>query len=315
MDTEHLKQKYPHLGSPALGVIESDDTARMKFISSTLKDKIWLPNIPSDTAVDDLMNLAMNEDSLRPECRFIVGPSNNGKSRILTRFARESRKLFKRDPEGVTMPIVCIQAPENPSIGGFFNNVLRAVGAPTIPGSDAKKAKDSALRICREIGMRVLVIDEVQHLASGTTTHRGQCLNAIKAMTTELGRSIVAAGTPEGIEVMSSLDQVENRFLPWILDLWEMGDSFLELLDSFEGVLPLHKASNLADEKMAALILKQSEGRIGEVYFLLRNAAKAAIVSKKECIDLQLLKSLNYQGPSLRKESLDAFAKKCRQAA
>jgi hypothetical protein len=294
-------------------VIDKSDAERFDYLRTDLKDDVWVSYQVGEDAIADLQSLFERSGGLRPECRFIVGPSNSGKSRILDAFVERSGAVNVRDANGATIPILYIQAPENPSIGGFFDQVIKGIDAPAISGSSAMLRKNTALRLCKKVGLRMLLIDEIQHLASGTSAHRNQCLNAIKAMSTELQIPIVAAGTEEAIDVIISLNQVENRFKPWMLEPWKAGHEFTKLMIYYEMLLPLRKASHLEDRNMCDLILRQSEGIFGEIYFLLRNAAEKAIQTGMERINQALLEELNYQGPRARTIALKNFQKTLRE--
>jgi hypothetical protein len=85
------------------------------------------------------------------------------------------------------------------------------------------------------------------------------------------------------------------------LPLWEMSEEYLRFLLSFEKTLPLHEKSNLITKELAIKLCSMSEGLIGELTTIIRDAAVLAIKTKKEKIDLELLKKLKWQQPSHRK--------------
>lgn len=74
----------------------------------------------------------------------------------------------------------------------------------------------------------------------------------------------------------------------------------MNLLQSFELLLPLKKPSNLTQESLAIKILALTEGTIGEISILLKKAAITAIESGKEHITSSILKSTGYVPPSKR---------------
>jgi len=81
-----------------------------------------------------------------------------------------------------------------------------------------------------------------------------------------LGGAVRSLGKPGPL---STKDQLENRFEPFLLPAWEDGPEFGRLLASFEAVLPLCEPSGLGGPAMRAHILRRSEGTIGEVAALL----------------------------------------------
>jgi hypothetical protein len=71
---------------------------------------------------------------------------------------------------------------------------------------------------------------------------------------------------------------LENRFEPFLLPSWDDGLEFGRLLASFEAVLLLREPSGLGLPAMRAMILRRSEGTIGEVAALLTAATAAALL-------------------------------------
>lgn len=82
----------------------------------------------------------------------------------------------------------------------------------------------------------------------------------------------------------------------------------MQLLASFECMLPLKRPSSLTRPALALKILSLSEGLIGEVSAILTKAAVKAIASGKERIDLRLLEEIQFTPPSDRKWRADAQA-------
>ena len=96
---------------------------------------------------------------------------------------------------------------------------------------------------------------------------------------------------------------------------WTIGDGvkpdtdpFLQLLASFECMLPLKHRSNLTEPTLALKVLSMSEGLIGEVSAVLTKATVKAITSGKERIDLRVLEEIEFIPPSERKWRTEAKA-------
>jgi hypothetical protein len=83
--------------------------------------------------------------------------------------------------------------------------------------------------------------------------------------------------------------QLENRFEPMTLPLWEVNADLASLLASFASSFRLHQQSNLATDDMARYLLSRSEGIIGELTSLLTEAAVAAEDSGEESINHRTL--------------------------
>jgi hypothetical protein len=112
-------------------------------------------------------------------------------------------------------------------------------------------------------------------------------------------------GTKEAYYAIRSDDQLENRFQPMTLPLWQDDEEYASLLASFAAVLPLRRPSNLNAPDIARFILDKCEGTIGEIAALLTNAAVFAIESGTECIDKRVLLAVDYESPTERRRVVE----------
>ena len=70
-------------------------------------------------------------------------------------------------------------------------------------------------------------------------------------------------------------------------------------------MLPLREPSGLGAPPMRALVLRRSEGTIGEMTALLSAAADMALGSGGECIAPETIKAADYQPPSVRRRMFE----------
>lgn len=134
-----------------------------------------------------------------------------------------------------------------------------------------------ALSLLTEVGARMLVTNEL----AGRRDVRRESLNLLRFLVNELripgGRSWQPGGLPGG--PLRSDDQLENRFDPFVLPVWEEGEQARSLLARFAASFPLHKRSVIDTDDMAQYLLaRRSEGTIGELAHLLTTAAVAAVL-------------------------------------
>jgi type II secretory pathway predicted ATPase ExeA len=159
-----------------------------------------------------------------------------------------------------------------------------------------------AIKLMREVGLRMLIIDEVQHILAGNLTRQRTFLNVIKFLGNELEIPIVGVGTKDAFRALQTDTQLANRFDHAKLPRWKNGDNFIRLLMTFEQMLPLRKPSMLDEPSLADRIYSMSEGYIGEISRLLVEAAVAAVKTGKEAIDKRLLESIGWVAPSDRRK-------------
>ncbi|MEW1986150.1 TniB family NTP-binding protein [Pseudarthrobacter oxydans] len=234
---------------------------------------------------------------------LLIGPTNNGKSMIIERFRRQHPPHSAADQEHI--PVVCVQMPSEPSIPRFYTAVLAALGAPTGPRRRVADLEQLTLAVLRRVGVRILVIDELHNVLAGRADVRREFLNLLRFLGNELRIPLVGVGTREAYLAIRSDDQLENRFEPMTLPLWEANADLSSLLASFSSSFPLRMHSNLATEDMARYLLTRSEGTIGELASLLTEAAVAAVDSGEESINHRTLTLAEYDGPSVRRRKFE----------
>ena len=142
-------------------------------------------------------------------------------------------------------------------------------------------------------------------LATAAIKRHGRHALFLRFLGNELRIPIVGVGTRDAYLAIRSDDQLENRFEPIPLPVWEEGDELLSLLASFAAVLPLKKHSEIATEEMARFVLAKTEGTIGEITKFLSAAAVAAIECGEESINRRTLELAAYQSPSERRRSFE----------
>lgn len=230
---------------------------------------------------------------------LVMGPTNNGKSMIIERFRRQHPPQSL--PEREHIPVVCVQIPSDPSPLRFYTALLAALGAPVRPRMRLPDLEQLALRLLREVEAKILVIDELHNMLAGQGGVRREFLNLLRFLGNELRIPIVGVGTREAYLAVRSDDQLENRFEPFILPVWEAGDDTRLLLASFAASFPLHRPSIIDTEDMMTYLLARSEGTIGELAHLLTTAAVVAVDSGIESINQKTLAMTDYAGPSERR--------------
>jgi hypothetical protein len=149
--------------------------------------------------------------------------------------------------------------------------------------------------------VRMLIIDEIHNILSGSYRQQLEFLNVLRYIGNEVKIPIVGVGTKEAYLAIRSDPQLENRFEPFLLPVWQAGNHFDALLASFVPVLPLKKYSHLNQHEISEYILAKGEGIIGEIATLIKRAAILAIKNGQEYIDKALLEQVDYHSPSERK--------------
>jgi hypothetical protein len=282
----------------AKAVVFSPDEDRITFIGK----KRWIPYPRAKEALEDLQSIFEGDPVVRPPCRLILGATNNGKTEIMLRFVKTHPRIERTDGEGMLIPALYVISPGKPDEKRLYESFLRGLGVPVNKTDTVGRRQDQFLRVAQEVGLRILMIDEIHSILGGGHAQRTEFLTILKLLSGELQIPIVCAGTKTAFHAMNLNPEVGNRFEPIALPRWEFDEEFLSLLASFEMLIPLRLPSNLPEESLAARIFDKTEGRIGEVAKLLREAAKVAIRSKVERIDARTLDAARFDPPQQRTE-------------
>ncbi len=295
--------------SPAVRIaLELSDEERIQRVRSPR----WIGYPMAKRILDRLEDLLTYPQTHRMPGLLLVGETNNGKTMIINRFKRLHPAADNPEGETIHLPVLIVQAPPTPSEGRLYDNIMEKVACPFRHNDSPGRKQFQVITVLRRVGLRMLIIDEIHHVLAGSLLQQHNFLNTIKHLSNELQIPIVGVGTREAFNALQTDPQLANRFEPVFLPRWTIGDGlklkadpYLQLLASFECMLPLSQPSNLTETPLALKVLALSEGLIGEVSSILTKAAVKAIASGKERIDLRLLEQIEFTPPSDRKWRAD----------
>jgi type II secretory pathway predicted ATPase ExeA len=265
----------------------------------------WIGYTRSKEILDKMEDLLDYPSSHRMPNLLLVGETNNGKTALVNRFLSRHQAYIKQEIEGVKAPVIMIQAPPIPDEKRLYDSILKKVFAPFRVNDRVEKKQLQVIQILTRMELKVLIIDEIHHLLSGSLSKQRSFRNVLKYLANELQISLVCVGIADAFNAIQTDPQLANRFEPTVLHKWRMDEEYLRLLASYESLLPLRKPSDLTEDTLALKILSMSEGTIGEITAILRTAAISAIMSGKECITAKLLEELKWLSPSDRKRQIE----------
>jgi hypothetical protein len=263
----------------------------------------WIRYARAEAINGRLEDLLQRPKSHRMPNLLLVGDTNNGKTALVNRFLAQHQPRAASDGTTSCIPIVSVQAPPLPDERRFYQAILSKVFAPFRPSRTAANLQFETVQLLASVGVKMLIIDEVQHVLAGPTLKQRHFLNVIKYLGNELQIPIVGVGTRDAFNAIQTDPQLANRFEPELLGRWTMSDDYLRLLASFEVAFPLAHPSKLVERNLAQKILNLSEGTIGEISALLTCAALAAIERGTEQITSNVLADCGYVAPRDRRRS------------
>jgi len=257
-------------------------------IRSLQRDR-WIDYPRATEAIQRLERLLNAPQRERMPCLAMHGDSNIGKTLIVSKLRREHPSTFN-DLKGVECrQIIAMQMPATPDQHRFYAALLFELGAPHSMTASLSSLERLARDLLRRIAPRMLIVDEVHHLLAGGHREQRASLNLLKYLANDLKFSVVVVGTSDALLALETDAQMRSRFTPFEIPRWRECDEFRRLLSAFERVLPLRKASNLAQKAVVEFLLAASGGLTGEVSRLLNEAAELAIVDATERITMQHL--------------------------
>lgn len=288
---------YPHLGKEAIAQVEMSDKDRIFAIQSGT----WIPYPRAKQILARMEELFEYPRIDRMPNMLIVGASNNGKSNILHHFESKHKPDPNAEGDYAIIPVIFVEAPKKPDMNDFYNRILEAIWQPySIRARDSDKERE-VIKVLRNIQLKVLMIDEIQHITAGGQFKQREFRNGLKSLGNELKISIVCAGVEEAFNAFNTDPQLSNRFEPEFLPKWNMNNEYGDLLASFEKRIPLKKPSSLRDPAIAQKVLWMSEGILGEIHEVLKRAAVQAIKDQSEQITLDGVAKIRWTMPSKRK--------------
>lgn len=290
--------EFRHLNSLGQTIAQRSDRERIAYLNRDL----WIGYPHANAALKHLDQLLHFPKRQRMPNLLIIGSTNNGKSMLVTKFIRslKSNSQSNLDLNYESIPIVHLQMPSDPKVQRFYSLLLNAIGAPYSPRAKISELEVLTLNLLKKVNLKMLVIDEVHNILAGTAAQQREILNLFRFLGNSLCIPLICLGTKDAYLAIRSDAQLENRFEPVPLPIWQYNEEYLNLLASFSTILPLRKPSSLQEPKIARYILAKSEGTIGEIAKILCYAAICAIQNQSESISYNLLKSLSYQSPSER---------------
>jgi hypothetical protein len=266
----------------------------------------WIGYTRANSVLARMEALYVDEPGkVRPHNLLLVGPSNNGKTMLAQKFCRAHPQRTSDDGEHEIIPVLMIQMPGAATPTRLHTALLGALGSPVGYYARPDVRKTFAMRLMREVEVRMLIIDELHNLLGARATRQREMLSLLRFLGNDLRIPLVCLGIRDAYLAIRSDDQLENRFHPCLLPLWEHGEDYARLLTSFESVLPLREPSYLAVPDLADLILRRSEGTIGEIAELLSCATTAALEQSAEHIDHASIERADYQPPSVRRQMME----------
>lgn len=292
--------KFSHLRPDARALIALPDDERIFQMNCDQ----WIGYPRAKQILERLEELLAHPHIIRMPNLLLIGRTNNGKTQILKRFRELHSASDNIGDDAISVPVLYVQAPSVPDEKRLYADILNVLFAKFSISDHPHKLLANIKDKFQKVGVRMLIIDELNSLVSGSMAKQRQFLTVLKHLSNELQIPLVGAGTEDAVRAIQTDPQLSNRFTPVTLPRWGMDVDFRRLLASCEQILPLRHQSHLSEKVIAHDIWSRAEGTIGETVTLLKRAAKLAICTGHEKIDKEMLDKCDYEAPGDRKKRL-----------
>lgn len=285
---------YPHIHPNFAHVLDQSDEERIAFMD----EPRWIGYSRANDIIECMQGMLNKPTRPRMQNLLIVGEPNNGKTTLVDRFGELHGKGYVNDDAEPVRPVIIAEAPSAPDEKGLYISILERFATPYRATDPMTKLRYQVIHLMRDCHVKMLIIDELHSLLAGTAGKQREVMNAIKLLCNELRIPIVGVGTIDAVRILHTDPQHASRFEVAKLPKWKLDKDFLRLVASFEKTLPLKKASHLSSREKMPLIHTICSGNIGDLHRLLIECSKEAILSGKEEIDEEIIKSKEWIQPT-----------------
>jgi len=233
--------------------------------------------------VSQLHNWLDGKRKSRQSCR-VVGESRTGKS-----FACEAY-FYRNKPQQKTgkkpiVPVVYIQPPQKCGAKDLFKEIIEFLKHRATKGT-ISDFRGRAIEVLQACEVEMLIIDEADRLKPETFAD-------VRDIYDKLAISVVLVGTDRLDAVIKCDEQVYNRFRACHRFGKLSGEDFKKTVALWEQqVLKLPVASNLTSKEMLRILTVGTEGYIGRMDEILREAAIRALSSGLKKVEKKTLEEV-----------------------
>lgn len=242
-----------------LGDLKIDEQCLHKEIARLRKKNV----VPLEH-IRELHNWLDEKRKARQSCR-LVGESRTGKTIACEAYTLRNKP--KQEGRKIpTIPVIYIMPPPKCGSKDLFKEIIECLRYRAVKGT-VSEFRSRAIEVLKACEVEMLIIDEADRLKPETFPD-------VRDINDKLEISVVLVGTDRLDAVIKRDEQVYNRFRAHRRFGKLAGQEFQKTVAIWEEkVLKLPVASNLTSRDMLKILLKATEGYIGRLDEILREAA------------------------------------------
>jgi hypothetical protein len=252
---------------------------RVYFIQS----KRWIAYPKAVEILDHLSNLLKHPRTTRMPSVVVYGDSGMGKSMLVEKYKDDYALSSNAESTTAQTKLLVVELPGRPRERRLYAQILAVLGAPHNPRTSITELEQTAVRLLRDIGVQVLVLDEIHNILAGSWREQRVIFNTLRYLGNELKVSLVCFGIMEARQAINGDVQLARRFDAVTLPRWTAGKEFEQLVLAIVRNLPLREPSVLTVKGLRR-ILQVSGGVSARIFRMLNEVAIEAIETGTERI-------------------------------
>lgn len=231
---------------------------------------------------------------------IVSAPQGSGKTMLAQVIEHRHGAKPALAPDGRrTHRAVCISMTNARDARTLYNRVLDRLGAPVTASARYSERERQLIRLFKQFGTDLLVVDELQDILTSTPRQQRLALDAIKYLMNEAGLPVLALGIAKASEALLIDRHLATRFRALTLPVWTYDDDLRDFLNALEPLIPLRHPSNLSSPTVMKSLVDASHGVLLTLCQLIEHAAIYAVLDGKERIDATLIKRAAAEAPAV----------------
>ncbi|WP_158754682.1 TniB family NTP-binding protein [Dyella sp. S184] len=242
-------------------------------------------------AVNRVLWMIKQQPRSRAPGLIVTGPTNSGKTTLGNAILKAYSQLAPSSFIGSVRPCaVMIELSGLATSRAVYGRILEQINAPVNNNARVADRELVVTMTLRNINCRLLILDETQDVLKTSERDQQRVLDAIKYLMNSLKMPVLALGVEQAGKAFDSDQHLRARFSEIKLPPWRDDDDLVDLLASLEPNLLLQGNVNLRTREMITKLLELSDGKLGYIIDIVKNAAIEAIISGKETITPEMLR-------------------------